>query len=209
QRRWGYYTVIPISLLAAYFTFTITQWVKPQVRVAVVIIIIAFLLMPNINNTIRLSQLPNNITADWYVTLTWLEKNTPDPFIKEDTYYQLKVEEKTQYGVLTWWDYGHWVIRIAKRVPTDSPTLTSNIDAQFFTSETEEEAAKALRDLNIKYIIVDRTLVEGKWYAIARRGGKEDLDVKESMLWRLWTNKAIEYEKVFERGDIKVFERSQ
>lgn len=208
QRRWGYYTVIPVSLLASYFTFTVTQWVKPQVRIAVTVVIIAFLLLPNVNNTIRLAQIPNNIYANWYVALTWLEKNTPNPFTTKNAYHEFELEEKTQYGVLSWWDYGHWIIRIAKRVPTDSPTLTSSLDARFFTTKTEEEAKEVLKNSNIRYVIIDQTLVSGKWYAIARRGGDEGMNVRESMLYKLWTDESTSWTKVFERGDVKVYERN-
>ncbi len=207
QRRWGYYTIIPISLLASYFTYKITLWVYPHTRVAVVTIIILFLLFPSIGGTIQLSKFSNNINADWYTTLTWLEQNTPEPFPDKNAYYKSNVEEQAEYGILSWWDYGHWIIKIGRRVPLDSPTQSSGIPASFFVAQTEEEAEKALRGLNIKYVIIDKTLITGKWYAVARRGEKEDLDVKESFLWKLWIEEAIGYEKIYERGDIKVYER--
>ena len=39
QRRWGYYSIIPIALMASYFTFILSNWVKKDVRVATIIII--------------------------------------------------------------------------------------------------------------------------------------------------------------------------
>ncbi len=207
QRRWGYYTVVPVSLLASYFTYRIAQWMQPQVRAAVIIVIITFMLVPNVQGTIRLAQLPNNISADWYVTLTWLRKNTPEPFPR-DAYYAVEIrgpESKPKYGVLSWWDYGHWIIRIGRRVPTDSPTLTSNRDARFLTAKTEEEALKEAE--GIRYVVIDGTLLTGKWYAVARRGGAEGMDVKESELYRLWTNQSTHWKEIFEKGSIKVYER--
>jgi len=207
QRRWGYYTAIPVSLLATYFAFYLTKWVSPRVRVAVVVVVALFLLIPNVNNTVRLVWLPNAITSNWYVALTWLEKYTPNPFENENAYYDQGSREKASYGILSWWDYGHWVIRISKRVPTDSPTLASGAPARFFASKTVEEAERHLKGLNIRYIVIDSTLLTGKWHAVPRRAGKEPFNVEESVLWQLWTEQLDQYKKVFERSDIKIFER--
>jgi dolichyl-diphosphooligosaccharide--protein glycosyltransferase len=231
QRRWGYYTVIPVSLLASFFTLYLTKWVSKNTRVAVVAIMILFLIIPNIRNTVRLMYLPNNINADWYVTLTWMRKNTPDPFtsrvedqiyklengqiilpkgqyvLKGGRYYQRKVKEKPEYGVLSWWDYGHWIIRIARRVPLTSPTQTHRVPSKFLTSGTEEEANKCLKNLNIRYIIIDRSLLEGKWYAVKDRA-YSDIRLKDSMLWKLWNEEVVGWKKIYERGDIKIYERT-
>lgn len=205
QRRWGYYTVVPVSLLASYFTFRIAQFMQPQVRIAVTVVVVFFLLMPNIQGTIRLLNLPNNIDANWYVALTWLQKNSPDPF--PDSYY-LSTEQKAepQYGVLCWWDYGHWTIRVAKRVPTDTPTVGTGMDTKFFTAQTEEEALKVAK--GIQYVIIDRTLLEGKWYAVARRNKVPDMKVQDSQLYRLWTEQSPNWTQVFQKGAVKIFERS-
>jgi len=205
QRRWGYYTTIPVALLASYFTYRIASWMNSQVRVAAVIVITVFLLMPNIQGTLRMANLPNNINADWYVALTWLEENSPNPF-PENYYLSTEQTKKASYGVLSWWDYGHWIIRIAKRVPTDSPTLTSNKDSKFFTARTEEEALKIAQ--GIQYVIVDRSLLEGKWYAVSHRGNVNVPELENSQLYRLWADQSPNWTKVFEKGEVKVFERS-
>lgn len=205
QRRWGYYTVVPVSLLASYFTFRVADWMRSYVRVAVVIVIVTFMLIPNIQGTIRIATLPNNINADWYVALTWMEENTPDP-LPGNYYLSLDQTKAPTYGVLSWWDYGHWIIRIARRIPTDSPTLTSNADAKFFAARTEEEALSIVK--GIQYVIIDRTLVEGKWYAVALRGSDKGMRVEDSQLYRLWTDQSTNWTKVFEKGDVRIYERN-
>lgn len=206
QRRWGYYAVFPVALLASYLTYQVAQWMQHLVRVAVVVIIVAFMLIPNIQGTIRLAQLPNNIDSDWYVSLTWLEKNSPDPF-PEGAYQSAQQTEKPEYGVLCWWDYGHWVARISKRAPTDTPTVGTGMGERFFTATTEESALKNAK--GVQYVIVDRELLEGKWYAIAQRGGVPSMSVESSELYRLWTEQSPNWIKIFERGRVKIYERAR
>jgi len=210
QLRWGYYTTIPVSLLTAYFAFYLTRWVNRHTRAAVVFVVILFLLLPNIQGTIRLVQLPNTITANWYVTLTWLKQNTPEPLVEgESAYYQLATE-RPQYGILSWWSYGHWIIRIANRVPLSSPTQSSSIPSQFFTAQSEEAANAILEHLKIKYVIVDDTLLQNMWPALLLDAGEKGYtNVQQSFLQTLWNEEALTWSKIYERGDIKVFERAE
>ncbi len=219
QRRWGYYAIVPVSLLTAFFTFQIGKWVKPETRIAIIIVVAFFLIFPNIQGTIRIAQLPNNISADWYVTLTWMRENTPKPFKDvevggplytwpEEAYYSGTLE-KPQYGILTWWDYGHWIVRIAHRVPTESPTHGGFAGSNFYTARTEEEANKVIKGRNLPYVLVDESIVKGKWPAVlARAKEPEFVDVRETFLWTLWTDNATTWTKIYERGSVKLFERT-
>lgn len=204
QRRWGYYTTIPVALLASAFTFKIGDWVKPITQKAVIGIVILFLLLPNIQGTLGVINLPNQMTADWYVTCTWIRQNTPDDELFDLTYSNL---EPAPYGVLAWWDYGHWIIRIAHRVPLSSPTQTSPIPGEFYTATTEEGANARLLDLDIRYVLIDAELLTLKWEAIRNNAHVAELPVEQSFLYTLWREEATTWQKVYERGYIKLFER--
>ena len=210
QRRWGYYTAIPIAMLASYLVFYIAKFVKENTRTAVVVVMCFFMILPMVNHTVRISSLPNNITTEWHSTLTWLGENTPDP-LPPEVYYQLESTEKAKYGILSWWDYGHWIIRISHRIPLSSPTHASAIPGKFFTAQSEETANKVLEGLNIKYVIIDSSLLTGKWYAVVISAGlsleNKDKILANSMLLKLWSNKAEGYKLIHEEGYIKVFEK--
>ncbi|MFO7967199.1 MAG: hypothetical protein R6U44_06340, partial [Archaeoglobaceae archaeon] len=69
------------------------------------------------------------INSQWFDTLTWMRTNTPDQEFYDQYYYQ--VYEPNQegeypypqetYGVMSWWDYGHWIETIAHRIPNANP----------------------------------------------------------------------------------------
>jgi len=205
QMRWGYYATIPVGILASAFAFKVGEWMQKTVRIAVVVVIIFFLTLPTVQNTIGIAQMPNEINADWYVTLTWLKQNTPNQEQFDKLYFS--PVSKAPYGILSWWDYGHWVIRVAHRVPLTSPTQTGSIPSQFFTSDNETAANALLTKLTIPYVIIDSSLLTGKWSALLIRAEKPYEDVQNTFLQTLWNEKAQTWTKIYQRGDIKVYER--
>jgi dolichyl-diphosphooligosaccharide--protein glycosyltransferase len=85
---------------------------------------------------------------------------------------------------MCWWDYGYWVIHIARRVPNANPTQAgAGQAAAFLVAQDETGAADVVDRLGSKYVILDDTLqawqgagrdrVTGKFPSIARWAGKE------------------------------------
>lgn len=208
QRRWGYYFVVPMSLLASYFAFHAASWVKTNVRAFAVAIIILFTIVPSIRGTIGVATLPNNITPDWYNTLTWMRENTPEPYWDyQGDYYSLKIYDQPHYGVLSWWDYGHWITRIAQRVPLSNPAYQDpQAASKFFCSKTEEEALKEIEGMDVRYILVSADMVGGKYYAIQLKGGK-DTDLLDSVVYKMWNNQLKSYKLIREEGRVKLYEK--
>lgn len=211
QRRWGYYSVIPIGLLASYFMFEIGRLVKPDAKAIVIGVMCLFAIVPSIQGTIGLARIANNIQWDWHIACEWLEENTPDPFAS-DQYYGLNVEEKPEYGILSWWDYGHWIIRLGHRVPLTSPTRQGvQEESWFLVAQTDEEAEEAIEGLNIKYVMVDEDMITGKFYAIVQKAGYSLEETEKlhpnSMAVRLWYEQTDSWQKVYEVGRVKIYER--
>ncbi len=103
---------------------------------------------------------------DWAGALTWLEKNSPDPGID-----YLKIYDKegfsypnTSYGVLSWWDYGHWITYLAKRIPITTP-FQNNVPpvAQFLVATDEKSADTLANKIGAKYVIIDYEMINSKY----------------------------------------------
>jgi dolichyl-diphosphooligosaccharide--protein glycosyltransferase len=89
------------------------------------------------------------MSHDWADSLIWLSQNSPDPGVDYDTIYQ-KTDfsyPKKAYGVLSWWDYGHWITFLSQRIPITSP-FQDNVKpvAQFLSSVTEKDADKECKE---------------------------------------------------------------
>jgi len=109
---------------------------------------------------------------DWYESLSWMRNNTPEPGV---SYYDLYEEPprgvdydypEEAYGVMSWWDYGHWITRIARRIPNANPfqwgiggpgengTIRPGA-CMFLTATDEEEANWILDELGTRYVVSD------------------------------------------------------
>ncbi len=208
QRRWGYYFAIPMSLIAAYFTFYVSRWVSKNSRSFATAIIIVFIVVTSIRGTVAVSSLSNNIDEDWRNTLTWMREETPVPHIDDNAYYDVAPIHNVNYGVLSWWDYGHWITQVAQRTPCSNPAYQNPSEGtRFFCSTTEEEALKEIEPLGeIRYIIITEEMIDTKYYAIKQKSGK-DTDVLDSVLLKLWKNELESYKLIKTEGRIRVYEK--
>jgi dolichyl-diphosphooligosaccharide--protein glycosyltransferase len=109
------------------------------------------------------------VSGNWLETTTWLETHTPDPGIG-----YLKVYQKegfsypgTAYGILSWWDYGHYITFIGKRIPVTNPFqdhLTGpDGAAAFYMSGSETNASGILQSMGAHYVITDTSLATDKF----------------------------------------------
>jgi dolichyl-diphosphooligosaccharide--protein glycosyltransferase len=117
-------------------------------------------------------------SAQWSGGLEWMEGNTPDPglygnpdgdqFDMDGTY---KVTDDFDYpdgtyGVLSWWDYGHYITSDAKRIPTANPFQQGvRPAADFLLAQNESEAMDVLSEIDesdnaqAQYVMVDWKMV--------------------------------------------------
>jgi len=115
-----------------------------------------------------------SIGPEWEDSLKWLEASTPA------TSYYLEPSKTPEYGVLSWWDYGNWIVYVGKR-PVVANNFQTGVDdsARFFITDSEEEAKTIVEKLNVKYVITDTLMAEGKFSAIAEIAGKNIGDYYE------------------------------
>jgi dolichyl-diphosphooligosaccharide--protein glycosyltransferase len=117
-------------------------------------------------NAIQMNQ-------DWKESLEWLGNNTPNSGVDYYTIYDPKTFKypATAYGIMSWWDYGHMITYIAKRIPNANPFqqgVTPPIGASaYFVSTSEDDANHILDTLGTKYVITDIEMDSGKFWAMA------------------------------------------
>lgn len=187
QRRFTYLLSINISILTGYFITIILGMSKPDRAprtskarrtsskfklgdIAVIAVIIAVVFVPTVNRSISIASNPSVIPSDWQESLMWLESSTP-----ETSYYSNPIE-KPEYGVMSWWDYGNWIVYLAHR-----PVVTNNFQAgvddaaRFFVTLDESEANAILDRRNVRYVITDMRMAKTKFPSIVQLAG-EDAD---------------------------------
>ncbi|MDD1778333.1 MAG: oligosaccharyl transferase, archaeosortase A system-associated, partial [Candidatus Helarchaeota archaeon] len=108
----------------------------------------------------------NQIPSQWIDTLKLIEEDTPDPGVSYLGPYSPKGWQypPDSYGILSSWDYGHWITFLGKRIPVTNP-FQDNIRASytFFFTESEETANRIADSLGIRYVIVDWKMADTKF----------------------------------------------
>jgi dolichyl-diphosphooligosaccharide--protein glycosyltransferase len=162
----------------------ISRYLRPRYVSGVLAIVVVFFLAfyPNIEPAMNTARHPAGPGEDWHDSLVWLRDNTPDPFEDPDFYYELyerpPVGEgydypESAYGVMSWWDYGHWIMRIAHRIPNSNPFQAGAREAAlFFTAQDESSANELLDERGSKYVIIDFEMATTKFYAMAIWAGE-------------------------------------
>jgi dolichyl-diphosphooligosaccharide--protein glycosyltransferase len=117
--------------------------------------------------------------ALWAEGLDWMRTHTPDAgvdlaaLVPKPPPGQLYDYPKQAYGVLTWWDYGHWIETIAERPPVANPfQQAAPFAAEWFTERDPERAEKLLDDWvqgkgPVRYVFIDDAIATGKFGAIS------------------------------------------
>jgi dolichyl-diphosphooligosaccharide--protein glycosyltransferase len=137
-------------------------------------------------------QNPGAGIVGWSDSLDWMSNNTavegqyanPDgepieyygSFDRADDYDY----PNGAYGVMSWWDYGHWITVEGERIPVANPfQQQATAAAKFLTAQSENQSAEVLADIDeddakTRYVMVDwkmaetETQVGGKFFAPVR-----------------------------------------
>ena len=165
--------------------------IKP-IHIISLVIVIVVLVLPNYSLATQQAQYAGGPNGYWLEALDWMRYNTPDPGLDFYEIYEAPASgevypyPETAYGVMSWWDYGHWIEVIGRRIPNANPFQQGiggrrdSIEednqpgaSTFFTASSEEEATAVLEAIHpdpdkvgARYIISDIEMATGKFYAM-------------------------------------------
>jgi dolichyl-diphosphooligosaccharide--protein glycosyltransferase len=116
---------------------------------------------------------PTRMNPDWHESMDWMANNTPETGVNYFTIYDQKSFEYPagSYGVMSWWDYGHLITYIAKRIPNANPFQQGVAGpygaAAYFMSTSEDKANTILDHDGTRYIVTDIEMDTGKFWAMS------------------------------------------
>lgn len=208
QLRFAYYLTIVVGALNAAlvgYIFTLTggaskefEFETYQVLTVAVIILVMFAPLaglPIISADTTATEFasdrsaPGDVVA-WDDSLQYMNENTPVPgqfgapdnepmelFGSYEETDDFEYQEGS-YGVMSWWDYGHWITERGERIPNANPFQEGSTSAaEFLLAQDEEEALDVLSGLQdgenaqTRYVMIDWRMVEtesnagGKFFA--------------------------------------------
>ena len=111
--------------------------------------------------------------ADWISECTWMLTGTPETGVDYLTIYDGDEFEypSEAYGVMSWWDYGHYITTIAERIPNSNP-FQAGVAGEYgaaavLTSTNESAVVEKLDYLGTRYVMTDYQMAGAKFGAMA------------------------------------------
>jgi asparagine N-glycosylation enzyme membrane subunit Stt3 len=151
----------------------------------------AFIVSPSL----AVSIYSYTLSEDWFNALNWLREETPQ------TSHYFSPQIKPEYSVLSWWDYGNWIVFVSKR-PVVANNFQAGADdaAKFFVASDEEAAFEIAKKRGVRYIITDEIMglkqsggaISGKFPAIMSIAGYKINNIRMGDLFDVY-NKSIYY----------------
>ena len=172
QARFLYISMIAMGVLTSIFFVWVVDLVEEKLAnreqrapkrwaVILLLLLISPMLADAVNAVYFAGGTPPAVAGDWQQSLIWLKDNS-----NTTSYYDLP-ENVPEYSVMSWWDYGNWIVYLAER-PVVANNFQTGIEdaAKFYLSESEENATAILDARRSKYILTDFDMVYGKLPAL-------------------------------------------
>ncbi len=122
------------------------------------------------------------IPDNWVDVLGWMNGHTPDPGVNYFGSYDKATWKypPESYGVMSWWDYGHWITFLAKRIPNSNPfqdnVIGRNSSTRFFLGENEEAATRIAQILGSRFVITDFKMADTKFQGIVQWSNRSRIE---------------------------------
>lgn len=173
QRRFSYYAAVNMAVLAAFTGVWIARTLADALpawprrdrlrRATPAILVLLLTVGPNLWLAVAAARRQTGPTHDWMAALHWMREHTPPPFDDANhftaDYRAAGGHALANYGVMSWWDYGYWIVQIARRAPVANPTQAgAPVAARFLLATDEADAAAIMHQCNARYVVVDRML---------------------------------------------------
>jgi dolichyl-diphosphooligosaccharide--protein glycosyltransferase len=192
QGRFGYYLVFPIAAITGLLVGRVVDWVdlsgdneielyEVLTIVSLLVVVVApLLIVAPTPMDYGGSNGPGQGIENWDDSLQWMEGNTPavgaygtgdEQSLEYYGTYQNRDDfdyGTGDYGVISWWDYGHWITTRAERIPNANPFQQgTDVAANFLLAQNETEANAVLEehdedDATTQYVAIDWKMTQVK-----------------------------------------------
>jgi len=180
QNRFLYVFSASMSILMALFFFRAaaivgdSEWCKKNRDLSKFFApaLLLLLILPSASSVVEAFAVRPAIVEDgWNEPLLWLKENS-----METTSF-LDPNQTPEYGVLSWWDRGNWVLYRSRRpVVANGFQAGAEDAARFFLSGDEAKAVEIMDERRSKYVLTDSNMLRSGLSAIALWTGEMPAD---------------------------------
>jgi len=160
---------------------TVVKTLNKTHAIIICTLIFIVVVFPPMNISMEVAKYSGGVPYDWVESLEWMRYNTPEPGVDYYGIYEVPPAgenynyPESAYGVMSWWDYGHWITAIAHRIPNANPFQggiggpigSGNPGAcNFFIVNNEADANIVADALGVRYVVGDIQMAMGKFGAM-------------------------------------------
>lgn len=176
QSRFLYISTIYMGILISILIFHALDYARKvlgengkKVHLGLSVAIIFLLLLPMAIDAISFVQNnPPPVEGDWYESILWLKENS------NATSFYADPQAVPEYSVMSWWDYGNWILYLSER-PVVANNFQSGVEdaVRFYLAEDEAGAAQIMDARGARYVFADYSTVFSKLASLAEWGGED------------------------------------
>ncbi len=182
QARFAYYFTFPVAALTGYVVGALIdrlelappdlEFYQVGALATIVLVVVAPMVLVAPVTAASSANAPGGGIQGWSESLSWMDDHTPEEGLYDDDEQELDYYgtypatgdfdyEPGSYGVLSWWDYGHWITAQGERIPTANPFQQGATSAaDFLLAPNESYAGDVIRrvsetDAGTRYVMVD------------------------------------------------------
>jgi dolichyl-diphosphooligosaccharide--protein glycosyltransferase len=133
---------LPVALLLGVFLVNLRTYLPKNLAHAAVAFAVGFTSVAGITFA---SDYAPMITPEWNESLSWLKQNIP-----------------SDARVLSWWDYGYWILAIGERSPILTPSSSGNAVkpvAELLLSTNESKLIEYMKKRRAEYLLLPTDMV--------------------------------------------------
>lgn len=232
QLRFHYYLVLPVAVFAGAalqggFDVLPSSRNGRHALVRVVLLVMLTLSVPLAQAGM---QPQTDGLDDWRPALEFLNEETVQPSVDYHGTYQRQADfdyPRGSYGVLSWWDYGHWITVMGERPAVTNPhQQQAAVAAQYFLATNETQADRYLSrmeedDAKVRYIVLDESMTDPDSRLASIAAYHPDLELSDvyrdghytrrynaSMLYTLRTGTADGWTTVYSQQGVTILRRT-
>jgi dolichyl-diphosphooligosaccharide--protein glycosyltransferase len=128
------------------------------------------------------------LNEGWVQALRWTAANTPEPALPIDAPVRDEAgleHPAGSYGILSFWDFGHYIASIGRRAPVASGGISTHAAEWFFLTDEESslrELDRGCKDgQHVRYVMVDGRTAADYVQAALQMAGKSSADYRQEI----------------------------
>lgn len=184
QMRSSYYLAINLAVLSGVALHALAANLMPRRRTWALALLAAAANLPAVLAVDELNGPDPPILRDYRKVYGYLRSETPEPFGDAEAFFRYHPPPPagepfdyppSAYGVMNWWDSGHTMTAIARRIPVSNP-YQAGVDtaARFYLERDPAVAVEQLRKLGVRYALAGPELLMSSLGEITPADSKVD-----------------------------------